>query len=233
MTDQRIFQLDRDRLLRPPISLARIDKYEGYGFFRRREVITLVSGERIERKTGATLDTTFVDKFVQFAKKAPDLKPIGVGMTAALESLVDSIVSDEKWLCLGIFETTPEKIDVYHEMKLWLNRAVFGVLGDSLTPRHRVAGLAAVSRSGRLYLAPVGVFSENEELESLVSEAKIDVASVKALEMLRTSVRWESGCLVVGSGGQALSLSFPSCFIPDTEMLGTQIERAIYSSWKA
>jgi len=233
MTDRRIFQLDRDRLLRPPISLARISKYEGFGFWRRREVITLVDGMRIERKTGATLGKAFVQKFVQMAKDAPDLKPIGIGMSPALESLVNPIANDEKWLCLGVFETVPEHIDRQSAFNLWLNRAVFGVLGDALTPRHRVAGVAAVAESGRLYLAPVGVFSENEEIRSLFRDAIIDVTSVTTLQMPRTSARWESSSLVVGSGGQAFSLRFPSCFVPDNEMLGTQIERAIYSFWKA
>lgn len=70
VTNQRIFQLDEDKLLRAPIPLFEVDTYELSGFwFFKREVIILINGERIERKAFAVSDPAeLVMTFTERAK---------------------------------------------------------------------------------------------------------------------------------------------------------------------
>jgi hypothetical protein len=70
LTDRRYFLIDDGALLRAPVDLDNIESYEQRGLIRKREVIHLSDGERIERRVPAAPDQKVVQQLIDESKVA-------------------------------------------------------------------------------------------------------------------------------------------------------------------
>jgi hypothetical protein len=169
----------------------------------------------------------------------PEYNPIGIGVSPLVDALVERISRNEGWLYAGLatWDTIGTKPETLFFQR-WINRAFLGVLGDAVTPdavtpnERGKFGIIAFGRSGNLYIATLGDYSDNREFEARIANAEFETDAIQSQHIAEVSVSIEKGLLMLEIDDLKLALSFPDCFIAENARLRSEIVRTKSFAWK-